>query len=289
MNQPDVAAPPLQFPSPKPRPRPEPIWPQRLRHIQSDVGRIRLPRVDARNGKPDQDGERCEAVIGGEQRDFRFHDYNEIFKVPGLYEKLFYEQLECCSPSRVIDLLSDVMADSGASLDGLGVLDVGAGNGMVGDELKVRGAGPVVGVDIIPEAREAALRDRPGVYDDYRICDLTDMPEPDEEALRRRRLQVMTLVAALGFGDIPSAAFLKALDLVETPAWIAFNIRDKFLTEKDPTGFAGLIQDLMARGVLQIEGYRRYGHRKNVAGERLYYVGMVARKLKNLPDDLLAK
>jgi hypothetical protein len=33
----------------------------------------------------------------------------------------------------------------------------------------------VVGVDIIPEAQEAADRDRPGVYEDYYVVDLTRM------------------------------------------------------------------------------------------------------------------
>ena len=40
----------------------------------------------------------------------------------------------------------------------LRVLDVGAGNGMVGEELDRMGAKHIVGVDIIPEAAEAAQR-----------------------------------------------------------------------------------------------------------------------------------
>ena len=61
----------------------------------------------------------------------------------------------------------------------LRVLDVGAGNGMVGEELDRMGARHIVGVDIIPEAKEAAERDRPGVYDDYFVVDLTDVPAGD--------------------------------------------------------------------------------------------------------------
>ena len=94
-----------------------------------------------------------------------------------------------------------------------------------------------MGIDIFQEAKEAAERDRPGVYDDYLVRDLTDLPEPDEERLRQRNFNCLVTVAALGFGDIPPAAFVKALDLIDTPGWIAFNIKEDFLCERDDTGF----------------------------------------------------
>src|SRR5215210_5008340 len=53
----------------------------------------------------EQDEEWCEIDEGGETRQIRFHDYAEIYRVPGLYERLFYEGLRCRSPAAVCGLL----------------------------------------------------------------------------------------------------------------------------------------------------------------------------------------
>ncbi len=56
----------------------------------------------------------------------------------------------------------------------LRVLDLGAGNGVVGEELKKRGVSRLVGVDIITEAQAATERDRPGVINDNYFCRCND-------------------------------------------------------------------------------------------------------------------
>lgn len=263
-----------------------PRWKERVQTMDSPVDRIVLPKVQ--DASLAQDAEWCTVVCDDASRRMRFHDYHEIFKVPGLYERLFYETLECCSPSRVAHLLEDVFGDFSDELGDLRILDVGAGNGMVGDELMARGAERIVGVDIIPEAREAALRDRPEVYSQYLVADLTDLPEAQEERLRRERLNCLTVVAALGFGDIPPRAFLKGLDLIETPGWVAFNLKEDFIDERDTSGFSRLIRQLTFEHVLEPQAYRRYAHRRSVAGDPLHYVAMVARKLADVPDDFAA-
>ena len=260
----------------------EPRWLSRMDEIPTPVDEIRMPTVHGLS----QDREWCEAVVDGRARRFRFHDYGELYKIPGLYEKLFYEHLECCSPSRVASLLDDVMADFEGNPEELRVLDVGAGNGMVGDELAARGADRIVGIDIVPEARDAADRDRPDVYGDYLVTDLTDLPEAQEERLRRENFNCLTTVAALGFGDIPPKAFAKALDVIATPGWLAFNIKEDFLNERDSTGFCKLIRQICRQEIIQVQAYRRYQHRLSVTGEPLYYVAVVAQKLKDLPDDI---
>ncbi|MBN1555090.1 MAG: methyltransferase domain-containing protein [Phycisphaerae bacterium] len=264
-----------------------PRWRRRMEDIDSQVATIRLPDVDGE--APDQDREYCELVtLDGQTKTVRFHDYDEVYKIPGFYEGLFYEMLQCCSPSRVANLLDDVLEDFEDNPEELRVLDVGAGNGIVGDEFLARGAEKIIGVDIIPEARQAADRDRPDVYDDYIVTDLTDLPERHEENLREQNLNCLTTVAALGYGDIPPKAFLKALDLLVTPGWLAFNIKETFLDAgSDGTGFSDLVKHLNRDGVIQIQSYRRYCHRINVAGEPLHYVAVVARKLKDVPDELM--
>ena len=235
-----------------------------------------------------QDHEFCDVVVDGVRRRIRFHDYHELYRVPGLYEKVFYEKLKCCSPRRVVSLLADVMKGFGDDPDSLRVLDVGAGNGMVGERLQKRGVDQITGVDIISEAKMATVRDRPGVYSDYFVTDLTDLPEPEEHHLRSQKLNCLTSVAALGFGDLPSLAFAKAMDLIETPGWLAFTIKEDFLYDCDTSGFCQLISQLRAQRIIQIQAYRRYAHRRSTTGKRLYYVAMIARKLRDVPDELLS-
>lgn len=262
-----------------------PRWLERITKIPCQVDDLTFPNLDGSG--PSQDKEWCEVVVDGEKHRMRFHDYHKIYDVPGLYEKLFYENLKCCSPTQVVGMLEDVLGDYDETVSDLCVLDVGAGNGMVGDELENRGAERIVGIDIIPEAKTATDRDRPGVYEDYYISDLTSLPEQHEEKLRRKDFNCLTTVAALGFGDIPPAAFLKALDLISTPGWMAFNIKEDFLHEDDLSGFCGLIHQLNRERIIQIQAYRRYCHRLNMQKKPLHYVSMVARKLQDIPDHIM--
>jgi predicted TPR repeat methyltransferase len=256
-----------------------------MEQFDSPVDDILLPEADSTDLS--QDREWCDVVVQGQRHRVRFHDYDQLFRIPGLYEAIFYQRLQCCSPTRVADLLDELTGELGEGTTGLRVLDVGAGNGMVGDELRARDVQCVMGIDIISEAREATQRDRPGVYDDYFVADLTDLAEDHEQRLREARLNCLTCVAALGFGDIPPAAFAKALDLIETPGWLAFTIKEDFLHDHDAGGFAGLVRNLTGRQILQVQAYRRFSHRLSVTGQRLYYVAMIARKMADLPDDIL--
>jgi hypothetical protein len=260
------------------------IWKDRLEQIGSEVDHILF--FDTVKGV-DQDEEWCEVDANGEKRRMRFHDYSDVFDVPGLYEELFYERLECCSPSYISNLLESVVREYGECLQDFRVIDVGAGNGMMGDELVGVGVRSIIGIDIIPSAKEATNRDRPDVYDDYFVADLTNLPEAEEEELRRADANCMTTVAALGFGDIPPLAFAKALDLIATPGWLAFNLKESFLSEQEESGFSALIRTLNREGYIQTLCYRRYQHRISTTGEPLFYVAVIARKLKDLDSELL--
>ncbi|MQA02690.1 MAG: methyltransferase domain-containing protein [Streptosporangiales bacterium] len=236
---------------------------------------VRLPNTEQRLG---QDEEFCFLVEGGKERRIRFHDYDEIYSIPGLYEKLFSELLKCSSPEVISTLLADQIKRAGDSFADLHVLDLGAGNGMVGEELRRLGAGSLVAVDIISEAAAAAERDRPDVYDAYHVGDIRALPEAAERDLADRTINCMTCVAALGFGDIPPTAFQAAYDLVQPGGWVAFNIKDAFLENIEEGGFAALIRDMMADGRLDILARHTYTHRLSVSGDELAYVAMVARK-----------
>lgn len=251
--------------------------------VDSGEIEVRFPDAEDTVG---QDQEWCEIRESGDDwRRVRFHDYSDVYNVPGLYEALFYRTLRCNSPQVIANMLNDVLTDHNEPTEKLRVLDVGAGNGMVGEQLFSAGVAEAVGIDIIPEARDAAVRDRPYVYRDYYVADLTDLEESDEKKLRSHHLNAMTTVAALGFGDIPPAAFVKALDLVDTPAWLAFNIKEDFLYDGGDNDFSALIEYLRANKIIRIEAFRRYQHRLATSGEPLYYVAVVAQKLAEVPDD----
>jgi predicted TPR repeat methyltransferase len=233
----------------------------------------------------DQDEEWCTVRLNGDVRRLRFHDYHEVYSIPGLYEQLFYDELECRSPETVCGLLRAELRKEGANPSELRVFDVGAGNGMVGEELDRMGAGMLVGVDIIEEAAAAADRDRPGLYDDYFVLDLTDIPRDTRAELEGKRFNCLTSVAALGFGDIPPRAFAEAYNLVSDGGWLAFTIKEDFLGEEDRTGFSQLIDMILEEGNLELCGERRYQHRLSVAREPLHYVAMAARKRSDVPLD----
>ena len=237
---------------------------------------VRLPGSTAEG--LDQDHEWCEVETQEGLRRIRFHDYAEIYSIPGLYERLFYDELRCNSPRVVRELLEGVLEDEGVAPGSLVVLDLGAGNGMVGEELAEAGAGTIVGVDILPEAAAAADRDRPDVYDDYRVVDLTEDSPETESALEAAPFNCLTSVAALGFGDIPPQAFQRAVDAIADGGFVAFTIRDRFLDEGDQSGFSKLVGEMLETGALGVLAERRYEHRLSAAGEPLTYQAIVARK-----------
>jgi predicted TPR repeat methyltransferase len=241
---------------------------------------LHLP--DART-ELDQDEEWCEIELDGKRRRIRFHDYAAIYDVPGLYERLFAERLECDSPRTVTKLLGEQLRAAKVKPADLTALDFGAGNGLVGERLAELSFGEIVGVDLLPEARDAAHRDRPGLYRDYRALDMTALDAGDRRDLMRHDFSVMACVAALGFGDIPPLAFAEAFNLVASPGWIAFNIRDRFIAEQ--TGFGGFIARMLADGVMRERARKRYTHRVSVSGAALEYVAIVAEKHRDVPLD----
>jgi SAM-dependent methyltransferase len=235
----------------------------------------------------EQDHEWCRVTVDGQTRDIRFHDYEEIYSVPGLYEFLFYERLECCSPAVVRELLAGELDDEDVDPGSLRVLDLGAGNGMAGEQLADMGVKSVVGIDLLPQAAAAARRDRPGLYRDYFVLDLTELSDEHRRELRARRFNSLVTVAALGFGDIPPLAFAEAFNLVSDGGWIAFNIKEHFLDDGDPTGFSRLIGRLLETGIVEQRAEKVYRHRLSTNGEPLDYVAIVGVKRSDVPARLI--
>lgn len=233
----------------------------------------------------EQNEEWCEVQIDGNWKKIRFHDYSEVYRVPGLYETIFYRTLRCNSPNRVASLLNEVLNERNIDPQKLRVLDFGAGNGMAGESLQYLGVRKIVGVDLLPEAKTAAIRDRPWVYDHYKISDFTNLSDAEFDFFKSYKFNTLCTVAALGFGDIPAKAFFNAFNFVSPEGLLAFNIRDEFLKRSAPSPFAKLIDRMIVDEVIEIDIYKRYRHRLNITGHPLYYVAIVARKTKDIPKE----
>jgi len=223
----------------------------------------------------------------GGNRKIKFHDYDEIYQVEGLYEQLFYDRLKCVSPAKVASLLESAVKQYQNNFSELRILDLGAGNGMMGEELKKQGVSRLVGVDIIPEAYDATIRDRPGVYDAYYVEDFTKLDDEKREEISSWQCDCMVTVAALGFGDIPAKAFLEAFNIVKSEAWVAFNIKDTFFDISDDSGFSKMIRELIFSRYIEIYSIERYRHRLSIEGEPLYYFAITGWKTADVPDEFL--
>lgn len=215
----------------------------------------------------------------------RFHDYDQIYDRPGLYEQLFYQRLRCASPRKARDLLAKVLLDNRLELSELRVLDLGAGNGMVGELLD---AARVIGVDISESARKACERDRPDAYDAYYVADMSRPSAEMTAEMKSWKLDCLTCIAALGFGDIPVTAFANAFNLIRDEGWVVFNIKETFLQESDRSGFSMLVKHLLVSDTLQVHHLERYKHRISIDGRALFYYVLVGRKEADIPSTILA-
>ena len=256
-------------------------------HKPLDLPRYRIEFPPPGGARPDQHEAYFYLADGTSREKIRFHDYAEIYARPGLYEQLFYDRLKCKSPRKVADVLQDVVTKAHEHPSELRVLDLGAGNGMVGEELAARGVSRLVGVDIIEAAKEATIRDRPGVYDHYYVTDFTALDDDQRTELRTWSFNSLVSVAALGFGDIPPKAVAEAMDLVQVGGWIALNIKDSFLDASDDSGFSTMVRQLIFSEYLDLHHLERYQHRFSIDGTPLNYFAIVGQKCaEHLPDEV---
>ena len=72
--------------------------------------RIRFPKNIAHNTGQDA----AYFYLQGKEKDrtIRFHDYDEIYQIQGLYEQIYYDRLKCTSPSKVTSILKSAVHQS---------------------------------------------------------------------------------------------------------------------------------------------------------------------------------
>lgn len=228
----------------------------------------------------DQYSERFILVEDGQEREITLHDYTAVYAVPGLYQTVVTDILQCFSYRVVPELLAQTLAQAGANLAALTVLDVGAGIGLVGAELKQHGAQTLIGLDIVPAARTAAERDHPGLYQAYLVDDACQPTAATQAQLAQLRPNCMVCVSAIGLGGahVTPDIFACFFNLMPADSWVAFNLSETFFGPDDTTGYNALIERLVYELRLEIHLEHRYQHRVLTDGTPIYYKALVGIK-----------
>jgi SAM-dependent methyltransferase len=199
-----------------------------------------------------------------------FHDYAALYAVPGLYDRVFGEELGMCSAQRVVDLYARVLEQLDRPPSAERVLDLGAGNGIGGERLREIGVGRVFGLDLEPQAREAARRDRLGVYDGYVVCDLAALPERELAALVAFEPTAVLALSALGAGHAPPAVLDRAIGLLPACGLFGFAVTPTLLAGSDDsaglaTGYPEFLRELFANRADEL-ARDAYVHRRRTDG-----------------------
>ncbi len=216
---------------------------------------------------------------GGATERFRLHEYPRVYAIPGLYEEVVQRRLRCASPSVLAERLIACTAEAGTGSDALAVFDLGAGNGVVGEELRARGVPTIVASDNIAAARDAALRDRPGLYAEYLVGDTDDLPQV-ADLIREHGLNALVAAGALGLGHITAGSFHRLWSAFPVGSWFAVSLHED-LARPGGSDFGEYLAGFEGRGDGgQILVRERYRHRLTMAGEPIPYLAIVARKTR---------
>ncbi len=193
-----------------------------------------------------------------ERRRVGFHDYAALYDVPGLYERVFRDELGMRSAEVVVGLYVDALARRGRAPADERVLDLGAGNGVGGELLRAAGVGGVVGLDREPAARVAAERDRPGAYDAFLVADLAGGPEVLARVAAHAPTAVLA-ISAISADHIPLALLAEAVErLLPAGGLFGFAVADELLP--------GFFAEFFARVRADRLGERGYVHRRRADG-----------------------
>jgi hypothetical protein len=205
-----------------------------------------------------------------------------VYAVPGLYEEVVQDRLESASATILAERLVTCAAEAGTVPADLAVFDLGAGNGVSGQELRARGVGALVASDASASARAAAQRDRPGLYTAYLVGDTDELPRAGE-LVRAHRLNALVCAGALGLGHITADSFHRLWSAFPAGAWFSVSLHEDLAAPggSDFGDYLAGFEDRSHDGgeILVREPFR---HRLTMAGEPITYVAVVARKRKRM-------
>ncbi len=204
-----------------------------------------------------------------DRRRVGFHDYAAIYSVPGLYERVFVEELGMRSTPVVVELYAAALRRLGRDPARERVLDLGAGSGFGGELLRrEEHIGAVVGLDLEPAARDAAGRDHPGTYEDFLVADLSAAPEV-LSLLAAQDFTALIAMSAIGAGHIPLDVLAETVQRVLRPGGLfAFAIAAELV----PTFFDEFFALVQAERL----DARSYVHRRRTDGSPDHATAIVA-------------
>ncbi len=210
----------------------------------------------------------------GAEEELRLHDYGRLYALPGVYEQIVQERLGCRSPQQLATMLGEVVDRLGWDRRTVRAIDIAAGNGVSGEALAAAGLHPVLGTDIVPSARAAAQRDRPGVYDEYLTLDLLALSPVQRSAIAGLHAKLLSCVAPVGAqsSELPPEALIAAASLLDRDGLVAY-MHDPVSGPDQVTGALWRRSGIEAEEQARV----RYLHRYTVNGEPFEMDGVVWR------------
>jgi len=211
----------------------------------------------------------------GRAENIFLHDYQRIYQIKNLFEEIFVNKLGSDSHNFVCRKLLSVMARRNLRPSESRVLELGAGNGVTSQTFKDNGFKSIVAIDVLPEAKEAAMRDRGATFEDYLVSDSSNLFPPDASALKNK-FDVLLIVAAIGMGHVDSHSIKAGFNLLNDHGILAFNIYSKLINQTPPTEF----DEMLAQFTLYLDLLVReeYVHRKSVTGSDVKYTLFIFQK-----------
>ena len=205
------------------------------------------------------------------------HQYGEIYKVPGLYEFIFYETLQCRSHTFMVGMLEKALRqEENNGLLKSTFLDFGAGTGLVGEELRKIGVERIIGLDILPRAMEAYQTAGGTSYEIYLIDNMSNPKKQTVQTIMEYGPHVAITVSALGFNDVPAVAFNNVLSFLAPNDLFAFNLCSKIL-ENGQAEYNEVISALEGCRKVEFLDKQKYVHRYSPGGKEILYHGFVGK------------
>lgn len=193
---------------------------------------VRLPE---HTGGTVEDKEHFFLTRNGQEQKILLHDYTIMYQNPGLYEYLCYQHLSYQSPRVLASLLIEQLTQAQEKIAEVQLLDLAAGSGLTARELSAQGIKNITGIDIYPEAGEAAQRESPDLFEKYYVEDLADVKEETALALRKKEFNCLVCCSALP--ALPASAFVTAFNIIRPNAWVAFNVLKEIWEDSSADGF----------------------------------------------------
>ena len=214
----------------------------------------------------------------GREERMRLHEYDRVYAIPGLYEEVVQNRLECLSPDTLADAIVGAAQRDGVAPADLRVFDLAAGNGVTGEALAARGVTELVGSDNAPAAREAVERDRPGLYSEYVVGDIDDEEARLADLVRSHELNGLVCAGALGLGHITAASFARLWEHFPEGSWFSASLHES-LAEPGGSDFGDYLQDLDREGSgAEVLSRERFRHRLLMNGDAVHYVAVTVRR-----------